>query len=688
MRLFLYALVISQLFAGTLPAAAQSAQRTAGSALDLNAGRLCAASRVKVAARTATASIRHRAKMERYDVKYYKLDVAMENTSLNVAGMVWMRVLVRGAQALDSLAFELYQAPVGSPAGTPTLLVDSVVVNGRRATGLRRIGNDATAGLAQPVAAGTLADARIYYHGTAPSGNSAAIGNALSNTNTVHLDTYTNAPSFAYNITWSLSEPFAAHEWFPCKQVLTDKADSSDVWVTTTLPNKVGSNGVLVRTVPLANNKVRYEWKERHPIDYYLISVTVAPFVEYVTTAHPAGGPAVPIVNYVYNQSYLNYWQSDINLTAGFIENYSTLAGLYPFANEKYGHTTVPIYGGMEHQTMTSQDGFEFTLTAHELFHQWFGDNVTCASWEDIWLNESFASYGEYLSLQAFGQPGDARNWMNNAHAYAQASSGSIYVADTTNVNRIFDYYLTYKKGAGVVHMLRYLLNDDTKFFRALRTYQNQFRGSTARTADLQRVFEAEAGRPLGYFFQQWFRGRGYPTFNGRWNQGGSNFVLRVTETASVPGTTPFFETDVDYRLTFSNGTTQTVRLHQANPTENYLLTVSGTVTSVAVDPDQWILDLPGPAPVRDNTLLASRDAATAPVLTLYPNPCRDQLQLPDFGAATAQVLDATGRVVLRQAVPAAQPQLDTRALASGLYQLRLFAAGGQLLGQGRFVRE
>ncbi|MDO7852162.1 M1 family aminopeptidase [Hymenobacter convexus] len=689
MRFLFYALAFSCLFCVPGRVAAQAplpapAGRPAG-AIDLNAGLLCAAAHIRTAQRTATASVPHRRKMDRYDVKYYKLDLALENNSLNVAGSVWMRVRV-GAQALDSLAFELYKAPAGSPAGAATLLIDSVVVNGRRSPGIRRAGFDATAALAQPAAANSLTDARIYYHGTAPSGNSAAIGNGLSTRDSVHLDTYRGAPTFAYNLTWSLSEPFSAHEWFPCKQVLTDKADSSDVWVTTTLPNKVGSNGVLVRTVPLPNNKVRYEWKSRHPIDYYLISVSVAPYLEYVTTAHPAGSPAVPIVSYVYNQNYLNYWQANIAQTAGFIENYSALVGLYPFANEKYGHTTAPIYGGMEHQTMTTEDGFEFTLNAHELFHQWFGDNVTCASWEHIWLNESFASYGEYLSLQAF-RPNDARIWMDFAHNIALQNQGTIYVADTTNVGRIFDYYLTYKKGAGVVHMLRYLLNDDVKFFRALRTYQTQYGGSTARTADLQRIFEAEAGRPLGYFFQQWFTGSGYPTFNVTWNQGGSSLVLRVNETVSQPTSTPFFDTDVDYRLTFANGTTQTVRLHQTTATQTFALSVGGTVTAITVDPNQWILDAPGPTPVRDNALLAAR-AASATALSVYPNPCHDQLLLPATAAATAEVRDATGRLVLRQALASGQPQLATHALAPGLYQLRLVGKQSELIGQARFMKE
>jgi aminopeptidase N len=341
----------------------------------------------------------------------------------------------------------------------------------------------------------------------------------------------------------------------------------------------------------------------------------------------------------------------------------------------------------MEHQTMTTQDGFSFTLTAHELFHQWFGDNVTCASWEDIWLNEGFASYGEYLSLQAFDSPANARAWLNAAHTSALANPGSVYVADTTNVSRIFNSSLSYKKGASVIHMLRYLLNDDAKFFRALRTYQTQFRGGTARTADLQRVFEAEAGRPLKYFFDQWYRGRGYPAFNARWNQSGSNFVLQVTETVSQPMATPFFDTDVDYQLTFTDGTTRTVRLHQGKASETFYMAVSGTVTSVALDPDQWVLDLTSQAPARDNSLSTE---AVEVLLMVFPNPSRDLLQLANApaGGSRVEALDATGRVVLRQALEGTAPQFTIGNLASGMYLLRVLGPEGQVLARGRFVRE
>jgi aminopeptidase N len=499
-------------------------------------------------------------------------------------------------------------------------------------------------------------------------------------------------------VTWSLSEPFHAYEWFPCKQVLTDKADSSDVWVTTTNPNKVGSNGVLTRIVPLTGNRSRYEWKSRHPIAYYLISVAVAPYLEYVNFANLPGGARVPIVNYVYNQAALNDFRAEIDRTPGFLENFSAVAGPYPFANEKYGHSMAPIGGGMEHQTMTTQDGFTFTLTAHELFHQWFGNNVTCASWEDIWLNEGFASYGEYLSLSALASPQAARQWMDQAHQLVQyrisplngevtnTPGGSVRVPDTTNVSRIFDSRLSYKKGASVVHMLRYLLHDDAKFFRALRTFQATYAGRTARTADLQRVFEAEASRSLDVFFQQWYAGEGYPIFAVRWNQVGGNLLLQTTETTSMPGITPFFDTELDYKISFDTGTSQIVRLRQNHPVSGFTIPVAGTVTGIELDPDQWVLNAMGPV-VQSATLLAVAPESLADI-SAFPNPSRDYLELTSLpGVVEALVVDAVGRQVLRQTLSPAAPQLHTRSLASGMYHLVLNNAEGKKKHL-RFVRE
>ncbi len=680
-------LVLSMLLAAASLSAQNATSQLVAASFTSNASLSCAHSHQQAALRRPATTVRHRQQMDRYDVQYYKLDLNLENNSRDVSGSV--RMLARTlAQPLDSVAFELY----------PTFTIDSVVVDGQRAPGLRRAGSDVTAALPRMVAANTRFSTLIYYRGTAPNGNTAAIGNALNTASTIRYNNIT----VNYNVTWSLSEPFSAHEWWPCKQVLTDKADSLDVWVTTSRRNKVGSNGVLARVTNLPGDKSRYEWKHRaKPIAYYLVSVAVAPYIEYVTYANPVGGPRIPVVNYIYNQAVLDYYQPEIDRTPGFIENFSSLVGLYPFASEKYGHSMAPMGGGMEHQTMTTQAGFNFTLTAHELMHQWFGNNVTCGSWEDIWLNESFASYGEYLALDRF--PGanipPARQWLAEAQYYARnryvgngqwvpRPGGSVRVPDTTNVGRIFDYYLSYKKGATVVHMLRYLLNDDVKFFRALRTYQTTYSGRTARTRDLQRILEAEAGRPLQYFFDQWFAGEGYPTFEVRWNQVGSDFYLRTTETVSMPTVTPFFDTELDYRLTFTDSSTQTLRLRQSQLTSAFTVPVSKTVARIEVDPSLWVLKGVGTTG-RDNTLILTTNAtARATRFTVYPNPCRETLVLANLTTrATAEVTDATGRVLLRAPVDPLTAQFNTHSLAAGLYHLRLTAPNGTV-SLARFVRE
>jgi aminopeptidase N len=640
---------------------------------------LGAASRL---AATPSVSARHRQKMNGYDLKWIKLELALENNARAIAGSALLLVRV-GTQPLDALAFELYQAPAGAPAGAPTLLIDSVVADGRRSPGILRQGQAATAALAQPAPAGALLAARIYYHGTAPNDGGGAVGNGFNTATSYRRE----AVDYPYNVAWSLSEPFLAHQWFPCKQVLTDKADSSAVSITTTLPNKVASNGLLRRTVLLPGNKVRYEWSSRHPIAYYLISVAVAPYVEYTASASLPGAPAMPVVGYFYDQATLDYNKSAFSLLPRTIAYFSGLVGTYHFADEKYGLALAPIGGGMEHQTITTQSDLGTDLTAHELFHQWFGDNVTCASWEDIWLNEGFASYGEYLNLQQYNNP---RNWLRQTHGAAlQEPLGTLRVADTTDINRIFSYNLSYRKGASVVHMLRYLCHDDARFFRALRTYQQQFSGRTARTLDLQRVFEAELGQSLTYFFDQWYRGNGYPTFGARWNQTGSTLTLQVNET-TTPGASPgFFRTEVDYQLTFQDGSTQRVRLTQTQARQGFSLPVAGTVAAIDIDPDAWLLGYTGTAQYDAGLVLATQPTRAA-ALTLFPSPAHDYLSISGLalpGSTRAEVLDATGRVVLRQSL-GALGQLPTAGLAPGLYWLRLLGPAGEVLAQGRFVKE
>ncbi|WP_242920903.1 M1 family aminopeptidase [Pontibacter liquoris] len=611
--------------------------------------------------RTAVVSAAHQRLMNQYDVTFYKLDLQLERNSTFIAGTVTINAKAK-AGGLSTFALELH----------PNFAIERVTAGTQVLEKVTRNGSEVTVAFPAAVPANGAISVSITYSGNAPADASAAIGNGFNTA---------VEPTWGNQITWSLSEPYAAYEWWPTKQVLSDKADSVSVFVTTSADNKVGANGRLTRTVDLPNGKKRYEWKSRYPIAYYLVSVAVSNYEEYVTYARPEGvSTPIPIVNYVYRGGALDKYKAEIDLTGPFIENYSELFTHYPFAAEKYGHSMAPIGGGMEHQTMTTQSTFEFTLTAHELAHQWFGDNVTCASWQDIWLNEGFASYGEYLSLQRF-RPALARDWMENAHTYAfQKPDGSVLVPDTANVNRIFDYRLTYKKAASVVHMLRFAIQNDALFFEALRRYQQEFSGRTATTADLQRVFEQTTGLSLGNFFEQWYAGNGFPLLALEWNQQGAYVLLKANQTGSSQ--TPFFQTDVEYLLHTTTGDT-TIRVTQQQPTETYVLQVPGTVTSVEVDPGRWLL-LQVTQNVRNQALTVPQQE----LAILYPNPTTGALHFDqlNFAPTIAEVYDRLGRLVKRVHLTApASPEVTVQELPAGVYLLQL--SNGTLQYRSSFVK-
>lgn len=385
----------------------------------------------------------------------------------------------------------------------------------------------------------------------------------------------------------TLSEPYGAKDWWPCKQSLSDKIDSLDVIVKSPSDYTTASNGLLVENV-IAKGIRTIHWKHRHPIATYLVFVSTTEYTIYSDWATLSNGQQVEILNYVYPSSY-DKAKANTPITADLIELYSKLFIDYPFKNEKYGHAQFPWGGGMEHQTMSSMGYFNAPLIAHELAHQWFGDYITCGSWHEIWLNEGFATYLTGLYYQNL-EPTQWENWKKSViNAILSEAGGSIYVDDTNDFRRIFSSRLSYKKGAFVLHMLRGQLGDST-FFQGVKNYLNDDRVTHgfATTDILRENIEAAGDTSLTEFFNDWILGEGYPVYNIDCSTENQQLTINIKQTPSV-NNGPFFEMNIPISL-YHNGDRQDIWVpnHTANDHLEYALAYQPD--SVSINKDLWLL--------------------------------------------------------------------------------------------------
>ena len=602
-------------------------------------------------------SVAQIAKTEEYDVTYYKLDLNMTNTTTALSGYAEMKATA--LVTMDTILFELFS----------TLNISSVSLNGVNVSFVR---SNSAVKIGVNFPAGTVFTVRTNYSGIPPTAQTNPLGGSgMSNA---------SSPTWGNEVVWSLSEPFGAYEWWPCKQSLTDKADSCDVNITVPNTCKAGSNGKLVNVVDLGNGTSRYEWKHRYPIDYYLISVAIAEYVEYNVYANPVNAPApILIQNFIYNNPQtLPNFQADINETVDFIELFYDLYGPYPFENEKYGHCMAPFSGGMEHQTMTTQGFFNPSLTAHELGHQWWGDYITCASWCDIWVNEGFASYSEQLMLENL-YPGQEVQNMADVHTNVMSQpGGSVWVLDSLNENRIFSGRLTYDKGAAIIHSMRYILNNDSLFFETLQNFLSSKAYSTAYGIDVRDAFTLASGIDYSTFFDQWYFGEGFPTYSLEWKQLGSDALVKISHTSSMPNVTPTFTNPIDLKFSRPGNTDTTIRFEITSNTNTFLINDIGTINnSIAIDPNNWIVNQNGT--INMNDLLETNTINSELELTLYPNPSNEEIRIqPLFGPATYIIYDMHGKIQIKGAV-ANNQAISLKSLKAGTYLMRIETEGKQL---------
>lgn len=608
----------------------------------------------------------------KYDMKFVHLNLNLERTTKYLSGNAKTVARVSAA-ALDTFMTLLHE----------NLIVDSIYFNNVNVP-FTRADSMVKVAIVNPLPANTSFTAVVYYKGLPPNGG-AAIGSGFSNA---------SSGSWNTQVTWSLSESFVAYHWWPCKQVLTDKIDSSWVYVTTDSTNRVGSNGLL-KNVVLNGNKKRYEWHSRTPIAYYLISVVVSRFREYNLYAKPQYlvNDSILIQNYIYNNAFtsnnwINTQKADLDEMPTVMEFLCDRYGMYPFYKEKYGHCMAPFGGGMEHQTMTSLGFFEYYINAHELGHQWWGDNVTCKSWSDIWINEGFASYTEHLTAWYLDPPSFMPN-LNYAHNDVMSQpGGSVFFtgADTMNSNVIFDSRLTYNKGGAIIRTLQFVTNNDSLWFRTLRGFQTTYKNNNASVKDFKNYYEAQTGINATQFFDQWYYGEGYPTFTMKYNTIGNTLVLQSTQSVSRPTVTPLFITPVEYRISRASMADTIVRVMHTNTVEAYYFTLNGTVTAVSCDPNNWLINKGLSLGLDPNVAAGIEDQTASSVFSLWPNPTRGLLKIEHPTAAQVKVLDLSGRLVKEATLK--EGAVDLGSLPAAVYLLRVYDIKGSEIATAKVVKE
>jgi len=530
-----------------------------------------------------------------YDVTYHKLEFTINPAVYAITGKV--TTTFKALSNMTTVTFDFNN----------NMTVSSVKSGTTNLTFTQNTNKELVITLPTTLTTGNFGTVEISYNGAPSTGEQA----------------FTKSTHNGIPVIYTLSEPFGARDWWPCKQDLNDKVDSIDVYITAPSQYVSVANGVEPAAPVISGaNKITH-FHHSYPIPAYLIAIAVTNYQVYNQTA--GVGTTFPIINYIYPENYAAS-VVDLDQTPAIMNLYETLFEPYPFRNEKYGHAQFGWGGGMEHTTVSFMYNFDRQLIAHEMGHQWFGDKITCGTWKDIWLNEGFATYLATLVIEnidgadAFVSEKDGM--ITNITSFP---TGNVYLTDAqaTSVNRIFSSRLSYNKGAMVLEMLRFKMGD-VAFFQALKNYlaDSNLAYKYAVTTDLKGHLEAVYGQDLTEFFNDWVYNQGYPTYTitaQNWGTGQAKFVVNQTQSdASVT----YFEMPVPVRVFGANGEQADLVLDNTVNGEEFIKNVAFPITSVAFDPDRHII-------AKNSTItLGNQNFDITNAISIYPNPSSDVLHI------------------------------------------------------------
>lgn len=586
---------------------------------------------------------------DNYDLKYHRLEWNVDPAISFISGSV--TTYFEAKSDMNTITFDL----------ASNMNVTEVLQRGNSLT-FSQNGNDEVV-ITLPVTqnTGVLDSVTVSYNG--------------SPQNTGGFGSFETSSHGGTPVLWTLSEPYGAKAWWPCKQDLVDKIDKIDVYVTHPSQYKTASNGLL-KSETISGSDMTTHWKHEYPIPAYLIAIAVTNYTVY--TNHVDNGD-FDVVNYVYPEN-LTTAQNGTAITPDIMDLFGDLFEIYPYSNEKYGHAEFGWGGGMEHTTMTFMGGWYRLLVAHELAHQWFGNKVTCGSWEDIWLNEGFATYLNALVIENFDGQNAFRNWkQSTTNNITSSNDGSVFVNDTTSVGRIFNGRLSYDKGSMLVHMLRYKLGD-ANFFQGVKNYLSDpaLAYGYAKTIHLQEHLEATGGEDLTEYFDDWFRGEGHPSFQVNWNYNATNQNVNFTVNQTQShGSVSFFETPLPIKVNGSGGQSEIIRLELTENGQYFSEPIGFVVTSAQIDTNKELIS-------RNNTIqmvLSTEDNTLEHFIKVYPNPTKETLNIENnssFEITKLSIFNMLGQEVYTEESPL--QIISLKSLKTGVFTLKIETNQGVLL--------
>lgn len=598
-----------------------------------------------------------------YDIVYHRLRLTVDPAQLFIDGEVTTKFIA--LDNINSVTFDL----------SDDLTVSTVKQRGIDLPFSRSGNNELIINLPITQNINVLDSVSVSYSGVPPTTGFGAF------TATTHSST---------PVLYTLSEPFGAMEWWPCKQDLNDKVNTIDVYITAPPEYVALSNGLEQSAVVNTDGTKTTHYHHGYAIPAYLIAIAVTNYQIH----NQQGGlgtlasPFFPIINYMYPETAAANIAS-VAVTPSIINFYETKFGPYPFRNEKYGHAQFGWGGGMEHTTVSfmtagNTGAYSRGLIAHEMGHQWFGDKVTCGSWKDIWLNEGFATYMASMVIQNFdGEAAFTTNKGNMINSITSSTGGAIYLTDAQalSVNRIFSTQYTYNKGAMVLNMLRFKLGD-TNFFQGLRDYLNDplLAYSYALTPDLQAHLQTASGVSLTEFFNDWVYNQGYPTYSITANNSAPGQArITVNQTQSNASVT-FFEMPLPIRLSGSGGQQLDVVVNNTVNGQIFLVNVPFTVTGVTFDPKKDII-------AKNSTAtLATKAFDLISGLVLYPNPASNRVTLEVPQGITVEKTIFYNTLGQKVKQTSSEITWDISSLSTGVHFMTVYTDQGTK--QIKFIKE